>query len=165
MKAALVYYSFSGNTRTACSFLESKLGSLGCGAEAVPLKPEPEEANFFRQGQQAATRATPPLGTEPRLPGGTGLAVFASPVWAFTFAPALRSFLKDCPGFEGMDCACFLTCGSRLTSGNALKELERAVAGKGGKLVFSTYVRGTRTGDNRYLEEIFSGLFNTLPKL
>jgi flavodoxin len=162
MKIGIIYYSFSGNTKKACEFLKAKMSGLGYGVETVEVRLKEEERSFLGQGKAASQRSTPEI-TNPDLSlERFDLAVFASPVWAFTFTPALRSFLAACTLPPGKKCACFLTCGSSLLSGNALKEFSGAIAEKGGTVVFAEYISGKKTSDSVYLEQRFAPLFKNI---
>jgi flavodoxin len=161
MKIGILYYSFSGNTRLACVSLKEKLARAGYGVELVELKLATEEKNFFLQGKAASHREIPPLANGMISIASYDCIVLAAPVWAFTFAPALRSFLASY-SLENKRCGCFLTCGAQITSGNALKELEQGVHEKGGTVFFSAYITGSRAGDLPYLEKRFAGLFEGL---
>lgn len=165
MNIGLVYYSFSGNTRKVCDFLHARLAGFGHDVFPVEIKPEKEEKRFFCRGAMASGRRTPKLLNKELSVGRYDCVVFASPVWAFTFTPALRSFLRQCEGLENKACACFLTCGAAIASGNALKELEKVIADKGGRVFFSTYVTGSKAGDPEYLRRRFEGLFTGMEGL
>ncbi|MGE5307743.1 MAG: flavodoxin family protein [Deltaproteobacteria bacterium] len=153
MNIGIVFYSFSGNTRAVCSFLRDGLTRNGHTARMVEIRLQQEEKRFLEQGRAATHRLKPPLAAGMDLSAaGFDAVVFASPVWAFTYAPALRSYLSACGGLDGKKCACFLTCGAQITSGNALKELEGDIAGKGASVIFSVYISGKKAGDTAYLQ-------------
>ncbi|MCX5656646.1 MAG: hypothetical protein NTZ48_00185, partial [Candidatus Omnitrophica bacterium] len=76
----------------------------------------------------------------------------------FTFTPALRSFIERCSGLANKKAAVFLTCGSAMTSGGALKELRNFLTRKGADVKFTAYVKGVNTGNREYLENKFKRL-------
>lgn len=162
MKIGIIYYSFSGNTLKTCEYLRSRLFLQGHTVEMVRLEPRQEERVFLMQGRQAAHREAPELAGVDFSVAGFDLVIFASPVWALTFAPALRSFLARCEGLENKRCGCVLTCGAQCTSGNALKELAQAAAAKGGKVEFAEYSAGSRAGDPAYLDGRFKPFLDLL---
>lgn len=164
MKIGIIHYSFSGTTARVCEFLKGELGEKGYDVRLVRLQLREEEKRFFSQGAMARRRETPALVSCPSI-SEFDTVILASPVWAFTFTPAVRTFLRECGDFGGKPVACFLTCGSSVTSGGALRELERAIAAKGGKPVFSTYVAGSRSDRGPYLRKRFSQLFGILQPL
>jgi len=61
MKGAVVFYSFSGNTRKACLFLKEMIGALGSSLDLIDLKLEREIVPFFKQCLQAALKKKPKL--------------------------------------------------------------------------------------------------------
>ena len=161
MKIAIVFYSFSGNTRKACQFLKEKL-SVKHQVELVELVLKEPETAFYSQCRAARGRETPDLANKDYDVSKYDFVVFASPVWAFTFTPALRTFLKLCSGLDNKKAAVFLTCGAAFSSGGALKELKAIVEGKKAKVQFSKYVKGTKTNNQEYLKDVFKDLLSAL---
>jgi multimeric flavodoxin WrbA len=160
MRIALIFYSFSGNTREANIFLKEKFSKQGHEISFIEIKPKEEEESFFGQGKIARARQTPELAAVDNDVSKYDLVVFSSPVWAFTFAPALRTYLKEVKGLTGRKTAVFLTCGAAVTSGRALEKLKDTVRGKGAEVIFADYVAGQRSRDVRYLEARFRGLLD-----
>lgn len=162
MKVAIIYYSFSGNTKRACLFLSRQLTAKGLEADLIELKPKDETRSFFKQGGQAFFKDILQLAEVDYDVGRYEIVIFASPVWAFTFAPALRSYLRKIINLEGKRVGCFLTYGSGLGKGKSLAELENAIRELKGRLVFSKDCSGIKTKDKAYLEEVFKPLFDIL---
>ena len=162
MNIAVVFYSFSGKTERACLFLKDKLIANGIEVDGVELKPQKEETSFFKQCIQAFLRSRPVLGETSLYLDKYDLVVFASPVWAFTFAPALRSYLDQVKGLENKKAACFLTFGSGAGSKRALKELEDILRNKGAHILFSQNIPGYKTREESYLEHKFKPLLEML---
>lgn len=161
MKIALIFYSFSGNTKKACEFLKGNLSEKH-EVELVELVLKEPEPVFSRQCRAARRRETPELTNKDYDVSKYDFVVFASPVWAFTFAPALRTFLKLCGGLENKKTAVFLTCGAALTSGGALKELKTIVEEKKADVRFGKYVSGAKTDNREYLESVFKDLLSLI---
>lgn len=96
-KALVIYYSFEGNTR---SIAEAIAGELG--ADILELKPVKELRSkgfgkYIWGGRQVVTGKMPELMPLDKDAGDYGTIFIGSPVWAYTFAPALRTFFKQCP--------------------------------------------------------------------
>lgn len=162
MKIAILFYSFSGNTKKACEFLKNRLSSKSIGVDLIELKLKEETASFLRQCLQAFLKKKPDLAE-----GGYNLEkydclIFSSPVWAFAIAPALRSCLVRIETLEKKRTVCFLTYGSGAGSGKALKELESIILDKGAQIIFSKNIAGNKTKDSTYLEEQFKPLLDIL---
>lgn len=161
MRGVAVFYSFSGNTRKACLFLKEMIGALGSSLDLIDLKLEKEVTPFFKQCLEAVLKKKPKLLDADYDLGTYDFIIFASPVWAFTYAPALRSYLDKVKGLKDKTAACFLTFGSGTGSKKALKELEN-VLGKKMKVLFSKNLSGAKTSDNVYLEWGFKQLLKSL---
>ncbi|MFH1519849.1 MAG: NAD(P)H-dependent oxidoreductase [Candidatus Omnitrophota bacterium] len=162
MKGAVVFYSFTGNTRRACLFLKEAIGALGNSLDLIDLKLEKETVLFLKQCLDAAFRKKPQLLEVNYDLGEYDFVIFASPVWAFTYAPALRSYLSKVSGLDNKTAACFLTFGSGTGSKKALSELENVLSQKKARAVFSRNLSGSKTGDNVYLEWCFKSLLKTV---
>ena len=162
MKVAMVFYSFSGNTKRACLFLKEKMAVSGIGADLFDLRLKEEVKSFFKQGRQAFFKEMPELIEADYNLDKYDFFIFASPIWAFTFAPALRSYLKKLAELGGKKTACFLTYGSGLGKGKALAELENVLREKKTHIFFSKDFPGVKSKDSTYLGEIFKPLFDIL---
>ena len=95
MKAAVIFYSLSGNTAYVAERIKERLN-----ADLIPLRPKQEYPKRglikFYQGGKSAVRAE-----EPELiPCSADLQsydvlILGTPVWAGTFTPPMRTFLKQ----------------------------------------------------------------------
>ena len=121
MKTAIVYFSQMGNTR----YVAEKMSAI-LSADLIPLVPQKaypdSKAKLIFWGGKSAV-----FGEKPRLEpydfdaAAYDLVVFGSPVWAGTFAPALRTFLADNrAALQGKPMATFFCC-----SGGPGKVLEK----------------------------------------
>mgnify|MGYP001419197335 CR=1 FL=1 len=160
MKIAIVFYSFSGNTRKACKFLKGQL-SASHEVELLELMLKEPERSFFRQGKAAFLQHTPELVNHCDV-SKYDFVVLASPVWAFTFAPALRTFLKVAGGLENKKTAVFVTCGSAFPGGRALEKFKNVVLEKKVQVRFSKCLIGDKTDNQKYLDDAFKDLLSAL---
>lgn len=158
-KLAIVFYSFSGNTKRACQFLKDKLSLQRWDVDMLELKLEKEQGAFLKQCLDAKLKRTPLLSGVNYDVSGYEFIIFASPVWAFTFAPALRTFLNNLKGAENKRVACILTHGSSLGSKKALVELEEILRGKNAHIQFSKSISGYNTKREAYLDKQFNQFF------
>ncbi|MDD4955766.1 MAG: NAD(P)H-dependent oxidoreductase [Candidatus Omnitrophica bacterium] len=162
MRVAIISYSFSGNTKRACLFLMKTIKDKNIDAMSFDLKPENEEKAFLKQCKSAFYRQRVNIQkTAPDI-GSYDFIIFASPVWAFTFAPALRVYLESIKDLTDKKCGCFLTYGSGLGKNKALTELEGILKAKGGRILFSKNIPGAKTGDKEYLAEQFKSLIDII---
>jgi flavodoxin len=158
MLVGLVFYSFSGNTGKVCEFLREKILQSGNQPDMLELELKEPEASGLRQCKAARGHETPELISVDHDVSKYDFIIFASPVWAFTFTPAMRSFLAKIKGLNKKSSAAILTCGSALFSGSALKELSGALKGKGSDVKFACYIAGGKCADPKHLENKLSEL-------
>lgn len=94
MKRVLVYYSMSDNTDYVAKYIKERLD-----VDLIRLVPKKEYPNkgfkkFFWRGKSAVMGETPPL--EPYdFSNKYDLIIIGSPIWAGTFTPPIRTFIKD----------------------------------------------------------------------
>jgi len=122
MKVAIIYYSFSGNTKKIAEALKEKLG-LEFEVDIIPLEVVNEEKRFLFQAKQAFFKKRVPLKNAPFDASPYQLICLGSPVWALQPAPAIRTFLADASGLSGKDVMLFFTYGSGLGVDKCLKSM------------------------------------------
>lgn len=159
MNIGIIYYSFSGNTRRSCLFLKERLIAQGHTVETIDVRPVDETTAFVRQCAQAAFKRLPRLLECNYNIGTYDMAIFASPVWAFTIAPALTAYLHKSKNMAGKKIACFLTFGSGAGAQRALRILEGYIRQRQGHLLFSKNISGEQTKHRKDLLEQFKTLF------
>ncbi len=94
MKTLIVYYSLEGNTAWMAERIAAKLSADLL--RLVPKKAYPDKGfrKFFWGGKSAMMKESPELEPYTAELSGYDRIVFASPVWAGTFAPPLRTFIR-----------------------------------------------------------------------
>ena len=127
MKAAVVYYSLEGHTKFAAERIARELS-----ADLVPLLPVKEYpkgqvSKYFWAGKSATFRETPKLETFSFDAEGYDLLVLGTPVWAGTFAPPLRTFLRG-NRLAGKKAAFFACCSGGSTD-KCFEELQKEIPG------------------------------------
>jgi len=95
MKTLIVYYSMSGNTKFASREIARELD-----ADVMEIKPQkayPDKGvrKFLWGGKSAVMGDTPPLVPYEFDGAEYDRIVIASPVWASSFAPPIRTFIKE----------------------------------------------------------------------
>jgi len=153
MKIAIVFYSFSGNTKRLALFLKEKLEENNHSVGVVEIKPAKEINSFSLQALSALLKKEAPLKKTEVNFDEFDLIIFGTPVWAFTITPYLRSFLKNV-NLEGKKTVCFVTFGSGIGSDKALKELEGILKDKKAKVLCSFKVKDIKTKDKDYLQKL-----------
>lgn len=95
MKSIVIYYSYGGNTRRIAEKIQKALG-----ADIMEIKTKkPYEGNYndvVNQGQQEVNSGFMPeiQQTEADL-SSYDTVVLGTPVWWYTFAPAMKTFLHE----------------------------------------------------------------------
>lgn len=95
MKKLVVYYSFEGNTRLISTAIANEIG-----ADIVELKPIKETVQsqwfwkYFWWGKQVIFKEKPELEKNDLNPQDYDIIFIGTPVWAWTYTPAIRTFLE-----------------------------------------------------------------------
>lgn len=94
MKKLVVYYSLEGNTRFVAEAVAKELG-----ADLLELKPKKDVSptspmRYLWGGKQVVMGERPELFPLSKEAGNYDLIVIGTPVWAFTYAPAINAFLQ-----------------------------------------------------------------------
>lgn len=127
MASLVVYYSLEGSTRLIAENVADALG-----ADLLELKPVKEDINpknflkFFRGGRQVVQKKTPELAPYDKDIGKYDTIVIGTPVWAFNYAPPIRSFLSQVT-IKDKKLAFF--CCHEGTPGKTLDNLEKDIPG------------------------------------
>lgn len=97
MKALIVYYSYGGNTRRIAELLQKQTGADM--AEIQTQTPYTGSYNVVvEQGQDEVRRGyMPPIRPLAVNPADYDAILLGTPVWWYTFAPAVKTFLHDYP--------------------------------------------------------------------
>ncbi|MBN7774379.1 flavodoxin family protein [Clostridium aminobutyricum] len=93
MKSIIVYYSLEGNCKLIAEAVAQEIG-----AETLELKPKKDiptsgPLKYLLGGRSAIRKEQPELtNTDLGIVNNYDLIIVGTPVWAATFAPAIRSF-------------------------------------------------------------------------
>ena len=95
MKTAIIYYSMSGNTEYIAKLIAEKTDS-----DLIKIVPKKEYPNsgfkkFFWGGKSAVMGETPELEEYEFDDTKYDTIIFGTPVWASSFTPPIRSFIKE----------------------------------------------------------------------
>lgn len=94
-KVAIVYYSMSGNTEFVAKKISEKVD-----ADLIRIVPKKEYPStgikkFFWGGKSAVMGETPALEEYEFDESKYDYIIFGTPVWASTFTPPIKTFIKD----------------------------------------------------------------------
>lgn len=95
MKKAIVYYSMSGNTEHVAKYISEKMD-----ADLIKIEPKKEYPNkgikkFLWGGKSAVMGETPALEKYEFDNNKYDYIIFGTPVWASSFTPPIRTFIKE----------------------------------------------------------------------
>ena len=96
-RALVVYYSFEGNTRFIAEAIAKELD-----ADILELKPVKDLkskgfSKFIWGGRQVVTKKMPELQPLQKKPEDYNIIFIGTPVWTYTFTPAVRTFFAEHP--------------------------------------------------------------------
>jgi len=106
----VVYYSFEGNTRFIAESIAKELG-----ADIQELRPVKDLkskgfSKYIWGGRQVISKKMPELHPLEKKPEDYETIFIGTPVWAYTFSPAVRTFLATYP-LKGKRVALFMCHG------------------------------------------------------
>lgn len=130
MRSAIIYYSFSGNTKKVAEVLSEHLNEKG-EAALIELKDFKETGRFFVQAARAFKHAKTLIPELNLDLSSYDIICFGSPVWAFAPAPAMNTYLDRCFGLGGKEIILFTTYGSGTGNGRCLKYMQDILSKKG----------------------------------
>lgn len=125
-KILVVYYSFEGNTEFIA---EAIAGALDADIQRLkPIKDLKSKgfSKFVWGGRQVVRKKKPELEPLDKNPDDYEMLIIGTPVWAFNYTPAVRSFLAKYP-LKGKKIAIF--CTHQGGPKKTLANLEAALAG------------------------------------
>jgi flavodoxin len=94
MKSVIYYYSLEGNTQSIAKRIAE--GTKRDICRLVSKKSYPKNGlKYFFGGMDVTLKRCPKIEPLTKNPESYDLIVLATPVWASSFTPAIRSFLKD----------------------------------------------------------------------
>lgn len=141
MKKLVIFYSLTGNTRFVAGAI-----SRAIDAETLELQTaeEPGSRGFMRYfwgGRQVMMKEEPALLPLDKDPSEYDLLIIGTPVWAFTYAPALASFFSKTK-LQGKKIALF--CCSHGGKGGTLEKMKARLEGNEfvGQIGFVEPLRG-----------------------
>ena len=95
MKAAIVYYSMSGNTEFAAKKIADAISADLIKLEPKKTYPSKSFKKFLWGGKSAVMGDTPELLPYEFDAGKYDTIIFGYPVWASNFTPPIKTFIKD----------------------------------------------------------------------
>ncbi len=126
MKKLVVYYSFGGNTRSVARMLARELGADLCEIRTVKTYPDDYDVLVSLGKKEVESGYLPQLYPTPVDVKEYDTVILGTPVWWYTYAPAVKSFLKTVD-WKGKTVWPFVTNGGWL--GHTPSDLKKALRG------------------------------------
>lgn len=130
MKTAIVYYSMSGNTKYTADKISEELKNK---AEIDVIRIAPEKSypdkgakKFLWGGKSAVMGESPKLSVYEFEAKKYDRIILGFPVWASTFAPPIRTFIKENPDIKEKKIAVF-TCFSGGGADKAIAKVKKFI--------------------------------------
>jgi len=121
MRACIIYFSLTENTYQLAQIISQELQHRNFKVDMVRLEPVDGARTFAGQGMTALQRKRVNIGDVNFDLSMYDTILFGSPVWAFSPAPALNTYLDKCHGLDGKKIVVFYTYGSGTGKGRAVK--------------------------------------------
>lgn len=150
MKSAVIYYSFSGNTKKVADVLKDCLKTKA-EVEIIELKPLGESDKFLTQAARAFKRKRAQLAPVNYDLCGYDLVCFGTPVWAFGPAPAMNTYLDVCLGVKDKEVVLFTTYGSGTGNQRCLNYMQDVLAKKGAKQFKRFSIQQLKVDDREFV--------------
>lgn len=150
MKTIIVYYSYTGTTK---KYVEKMQEILNC--DLLEIKPKKDIkvkgfAAYVIGGLKVAKKDAPELQDYHFSAEEYDHIILATPVWAFTFAPAMRSFLEK-EKLHGKKISYFMT-----HMGGPKKAMEKFKEALSGNIVLDGLDVNSKDSEEENLEKIKS---------
>ncbi len=130
MKAAVIYYSMSGNTRYTAEEIAKRLNADIIEIEPVKAYPDKGVRKFFWGGKSAVMGDTPELMPYEFNADLYDTVIIGTPVWASCFAPPIKTFIQENKNIKDKKLAVF-TCFSGGGADKAINKMKKEIGVEG----------------------------------
>lgn len=149
MRAAIAYYSKTGNNETLAHAVHQKLASRGIATDLVRIEPV-RNVSPALGAVKAALKWTTRLKETHDFTGYDAL-VMCSPIWAAHMSPAIRELLMTAGGLPGMRVFNMHCCMG--DPGRTREEIAEMLEAQGAIVLGSRHICDAELGDPRTLGE------------
>ena len=155
MKAIIIYYSYSGNTKKITDILADYLRTR-CEIKILRLEALDESASFFKQALRALFHKKAKINSLDFDLSNYDLICLGSPIWAFAPAPAMNTYLEGCFGLEGKTAVLFVTYGSGTGLKRCLNYMQEILAKKGVRDFRKFSIQQFRVNNKEFVNKVIS---------
>ena len=140
MRTCIIYFSLTGNTHQLAQTISQELKHKKFEVDLKRLEPINGAKTFAGQGMTALQRKRVNIGDVNFDLSMYDMIWFGSPVWAFSPAPALNTYLDKCYGLDGKKVVVFYTYGSGTGKGRAVRIVNEMLEHKEIKSLYSLLI-------------------------
>lgn len=94
MKKLVVYYSYEGNTKCIADSIGNAVGADMLELKVINENKSKGFKKYLWGAKQVFSKKMPEISTIDKDPSQYDIIYIGSPVWAYTYAPAVKSFLS-----------------------------------------------------------------------
>jgi flavodoxin len=157
MKACVIFYSYSGITRSIARNIQKT-----CGADLIEVQPKETYTSItaYTIGCMRARREQgDPVAPEEIDVSSYDLLVIGGPVWAWKPAPPVNGAIKAVKGCDNKKAVLFATCGSQI--GETLAIMKKAVETRGVSVIGEFSFTRKEVNDDKKLKELIDFISNS----
>ena len=155
MKAIIIYYSYSGNTKKVSDLLAECL-KPEYEVQILKLEALDESTSFFGQVARALFHRKASIAPAELDLSSYDLICLGTPVWAFAPVPAVNTYLDRCSGLLGRPVVLFTTYGSGAGRNRCLNYMQGILTNKGAKDFKRFSIQQFKVNDKDFVKNIIS---------
>lgn len=151
MKIGIIVYSNSGNTLSVAERLEKSLAAKG---HSVEIRRVETDGDPTKPTSPVILKNAPDISVYDTV-------IFASPVQAFSLAPAMKLYLSQISVLNGKKIHCFVTQGLKkawMGGNHAIRQISAACKTMGGSVISTGVVNWSSDRREQQIEEITAAL-------
>jgi len=157
MKTAIIYYSRTGNTRTAAKLLEDKLRGKHIDVDVVEIEAV-KNPGFFTAGSASMKQKELPIKNTGYNLNPYDTLIVGSPTWAGLPSPFIKTFFNSAKNAKGKKAALFITGSAKPEAHEKTKEcmkqnLEHAGVIVSDAFLFLQMVKGNIRDGEQQIDE------------
>ncbi|MGD9014417.1 MAG: flavodoxin [Candidatus Omnitrophota bacterium] len=156
MRAIIIYYSYSGNTKKIADCLANYLQGEN-EVKVLRLETQDESTTFFIQAARALIHKKARVVHAESDLSNYDLICLGTPVWAFAPAPAMNTYLDICSGLLGRPVVIFTTYGSGIGVRRCFNYMQKILSTKGASDFRHLSIQQLKVNDKEFVNQAISG--------
>jgi flavodoxin len=154
MKTSIIYYSYSGITRSVAEKIQE-----ACGGDLIEVKLKKNYSSLTAYSlgcYRAMKEESDPIEPESIDVSAFDLIVIGTPVWAFKATPAINAAIAALKGCDGKKAVIFATCGS--SAKDTLPILKKALESKGVIVIAQFVINRKEIGEGQKVKALIDNI-------